>query len=300
VPHERPISTRPPRTTRRTNLKHETTSLTGGGEPARSEAMNQQEPTHLHAPSRYVSRFTPEEFKFRWADALMEEVDDWRTGTDLLVALTLATFMDAAGSCYPSIERLSRAMKKSDETVRRSIKKLEERGWLNVIRRPQKTSLYQAVLPEYGFDLLVESKGLESRSSSAAEWTGAVDHVVQSTCSALGIARAEWAHLPEWARLEGRIRQIIQRMGGPTSDLNVLIRHLCSEPPQQIAAPPQYLLFRAGEFTRLYRAFAGAKRNRSQATCESRALVDEAVAIVLSGMSGKSKGANCNSSWLPN
>lgn len=261
--------------------------------------MTQQEPTHLHAPSRYLSRFTPEEFKFRWADALMEEVDDWRTGTDLLVALTLATFMDADGSCYPSIERISRAMKKSDETVRRSIKKLEERGWLNVIRRPQKTSLYQAVLPEYGLDLLVESRGLESRSSSAAEWTGAVDHVVQSTCSALGIARAEWAHLPAWARLEGRIRQIIQRMGGPTSDLNVLIRHLCNEPPQQIAAPPQYLLSKAGEFTRLYRAFAGAKRTRSQATRESRALVDEAVANVLLGMSDKTKGANCNGSWLP-
>lgn len=249
--------------------------------------MAQQEPTHLHAPSRYLSRFTPEEFKFRWADALMEEVDDWRTGTDLLVALTLATFMDAAGSCYPSIERLARAMKKSDETVRRSIKKLEERGWLNVIRRPQKTSLYQAVLPEYGFDLLVESKGLESRSSSAAEWTGAVEHVVQSTCATLGIVRAEWAHLPEWAHLEGRIRQIIQRMGGPTSDLDRLVWHLCSEPPKQIVAPPKYLLSKAGEFTRLYSSFSGARRRKSQATGDSRSLVAETLARVSVGLSAE-------------
>ncbi len=249
--------------------------------------MTQQEPTHLHAPSRYLSRFTPEEFKFRWADALMQEVDDWRTGTDLLVALTLATFMDAAGSCYPSIERLARAMKKSDETVRRSIKKLEERGWLNVIRRPQKTSLYQAVLPEYGFDLLVESKGLESRSSSAAEWTDAVEHVVQSTCATLGIARAEWAHLPEWAHLEGRIRQIIQRMGGPTSDLDLLVRHLCNEPPKQIVAPPQYLLFKAGEFTSLYPSFSGSRRRKSQATGDSRSLVAETLAKVSVGLSAE-------------
>ena len=269
-------------------LKHEITSLTGGGGPARSGGMTHQEPTHLHAPSRYLSRFTPEEFKFRWADALMEEIDDWRTGTDLLVALTLATFMDSAGSCYPSIERLARAMRKSDETVRRSIKKLEERGWLNVIRRPQKTSLYQAVLPEYGFDLLVESKGLESRSSSAAEWTGAVDHVVQSTCAALGIARAEWAHLPAWARLEGRIRQVIQRMGGPTSDLEALVRHLCNEPPRQIAAPPQYLLYKAGEFTRLYTSFSGAKRAKSRAMDDSRNLVAETLAKVAADLSAES------------
>lgn len=205
----------------------------------------------------------------------MEEVDDWRTGTDLLVALTLATFMDAAGSCYPSIERLARAMKKSHETVRRSIKKLEERGWLNVIPRPQKTSLYQAVLPEYGFDLLVESKGLESRSSSAAEWTAAVDRVVQSTCRVLGIERAEWVHRPEWARFEGRIRQIIQRMGGPTSDLEILIEHLCNESPKRIVAPPQFLLHKASQFTRLYRTFSGAKRPTNDETIDGRLLLKE-------------------------
>jgi hypothetical protein len=241
------------------------------------QGMAKNSPTEIHAPDRYLTHFTPQEFKFRWAEALMAETSKWRTSTDLLTALVLASFMGVSGDCHPGMDRVAQAMKTSRETTRRSVRRLEERGWLIVIPRPQKTNQFLAVLPEYGLDLLVESRGIESRGSSVDEWNTAVESVIEPVCLVLGVARAEWSHMPEWARVEGRVRQIIQRMGGPTADLSSFIGYLCNEPPQQLTSPPGYILFKAGEFGRLFNSFAGGKRKPREDSVSQPDFVNQVV-----------------------
>jgi len=252
-------------------------------------------PKSIVVPSKYRLHFTDAEFKFRWIDALKVELDSWRTSTDLFVAMMLSSYMNESGECHPGIPTLARAMKMSQETVRRSLRRLEENGWLFIRERVADTNKYVAVLPVYGLDLLLESRNKNSGGESAEVWQDALDSVLRPVSSALGVSVEEWSVVREWARLEGRLRQVIQRMGGPTSDLSSLRKHLLDELPEHVHSPTAYLLHRLALFTRLHPHLSGRKRSTQSSTSTSQshvAVLDvvRATAKQLASINGKGAG----------
>ena len=258
--------------------------------------MRTQEPKTFKSivvPAKYRLHFTDAEFKFRWIDALKVELDSWRTSTDLFVAMMLSSYMNESGECHPGIPTLARAMKMSQETVRRSLRRLEENGWLFIRERVADTNKYVAVLPVYGLDLLLESRNKNTGGESAEVWQDALDSVLRPVSGALGVSVEEWSVVREWARLEGRLRQVIQRMGGPTSDLSSLNKHLLDELPEHVHSPTAYLLHRLALFTRLHPHLSGRKRSRQTSTSQSHVAVLDVVratAKQLASINGKGAG----------
>lgn len=216
-------------------------------------------PCSIAVPAKYRLHFTDAEFKFRWVDALKLEDHSWRTSTDLFVAMMLNTYMDLLGTCYPGIPTLAKAMKKSPETVRRSLRRLEETGWLLIDERVAETNLYTAVLPVYGLELLLEARNRTSGGETAEEWQKALDSILHPVAMAIGMSVDEWSVSRDWARLEGRLRQVIQRLGGPRDDLGMLRKHLLEELPQHVKSPTGYLLHRLADFSRRHSHLSGRK-----------------------------------------
>jgi Fe2+ or Zn2+ uptake regulation protein len=225
--------------------------------------------THVGMPNRFLENFALDEFKFRWIDALGLEMAEWRSSTDLYVALLLSTFMSTAGECWPSVESLAKPMRKSADTVRRSLKRLEEYGWLIIVSQPNRTNRYQAKLPEHGVSLLLADRETSRRAASAEGSLDAVNRILDQVCSAHGFNGGELKKTNGWARVEGRMHQLVNRLGGPNSDFGALIRWMCEAGPTVIVSPTGFLLDRASSFKSAYDHAAGKKRHGQHAGQET-------------------------------
>lgn len=251
-----------------------------------------QQNASIAAPAEYSRHYTDAEFKFRWLDALKEETDPWRTGTDLFVALMLSSHMSEVGRCHPGIPTIAAAMKKSESTVRKSIHRLEANGWLHVVPRKGTTNEYTAVLPTYGLNLLLDAKGKSRDGASAEEWTAILDSIIQPVFRSMGASVDEWTSQRGWAQVEGRLRQVIQRMGGPTADVSHLQRFLLEEIPEVVHSPVGYLLHRLSAFTRLHPTLAGRKTTRVSTSDERSTAVFDIIRNTAQQLASKqSKGA---------
>ena len=209
-------------------------------------------PPNSYLSSEYLEWFSPEELKFRWTEALGLETSKWRRSTELYTALMLASFMDAEGSCFPALESLAQPMKKSQDTVRRSLKILEEEGWLVVIPRPNRSNIYQAILPHYGLIKLIEKRKQKRQVFSFYDLKSSMEGVLGLTLSAYGFNWLDTEFFPDWARLEGRIIQLINQMGGPSANLAPLVRWMTEGAYSGVETPVAFLLKRAGDFSKAY------------------------------------------------
>ena len=210
----------------------------------------------------YLERFSRAEFKFRWLEALGLETAEWRRSGDLYAAFMLASFMDTDGHCYPSLAKLAKPMKKSPDTVRRSLRLLSDAGWLMIIPRSQNTNLYYARLPAQGLANLIKERDRPKEESHMKEWHRALWEILGPTCSAWQLASNVEHMEPDWARLEGRIYQLISRMGGPLADFKPLIRWMTEEASPGIESPVGFLLIRAGEFSDAYTHTKSKRKKR--------------------------------------
>lgn len=70
-------------------------------------------------------------------------------GTNLLVLLALADAADDEGLCWPSVQTLSAKARASESAVHRSLRALEEAGWLDREHRSGSSNLYR-VTPDRG------------------------------------------------------------------------------------------------------------------------------------------------------
>jgi len=216
----------------------------------------------LSAPSDYLLHFGSDEFKFRWLEALGLEREEWRRGTELFAAYVLSSYMDAHGACYPSLERLATPMRKSEDTVRRALRNLENHGWLMIVSRANRTNQYFAVLPAYGMQLLLEQRSAGHSGSDGSVLHAAVSRVLQLACDAHGFDREHLMRERSWARIEGRLFQVINRLGGATADLSSLTRWMCDVAGTGVDTPVGFLLARAGSFAKAYRHASGPKVQR--------------------------------------
>jgi len=223
--------------------------------------MTNNNPNPKFAPAAYQQHFNKAEFRFRWIDALVEVEDDWCISSVDHVARTLNSYMNESGECWPKVATLARAMRVDPRTVRRAVSALVEHGWLISVPRPGETNLYQAVLPEYGLELLLARREQRATSSTTADWQEAVYRVLDAACAAFGISRVDWAGTKEWARVEGRTRQILQRLGGPALDTDFLIKALTYEPPVAgVRDPVGFLLARLSIVARQIPAASGKRK----------------------------------------
>jgi DNA-binding transcriptional ArsR family regulator len=231
------------------------------------------------APAAYQQHFNTEEFRFRWIDALVEVEDDWCIASVDHVARTLNSYMNESGECWPAVETLARAMRVDPRTVRRALSALVEHGWLISVSRPGNTNLFQAVLPEYGLELLQARRERRTNQSTTAEWQDATCRILDAACAAFGISRSDWSGSKDWARVEGRTRQIIQRLGGPALDTEFLIKTLTNEPPVDgVRDPAGFLLTRLSRVSRLVASASGKRRAaRPTPTVDVSRLVEEVV-----------------------
>lgn len=207
----------------------------------------------------YGDHFAENEFKFRWLDALeLAETDLKRT--QVFSAYVLAHFMDVHGSCYPSVGRIARRMKLSTSAARRAISALEEAGWLIITPRTSDTNWYQAVLPFHGLVALIEDRNKRNvEAPSQKEWEQALWQVLKGACHALSLPLLDMVDEPDWAKVEGRTRQLIQRNGGPRSDLTFLIRRISLEPPTHVRSPLGFLLSRLAQVAKSYSHLKGQR-----------------------------------------
>jgi len=223
--------------------------------------MTNNNPNPKFAPAAYQQHFNKAEFRFRWIDALVEVEDDWCISSVDHVARTLNSYMNESGECWPAVETLSRSMRVDPRTVRRAVSALVERGWLISVLRPGDTNLYQAVLPEHGLELLLARREQRANSSTATDWQEATHRVLDAACAAFGISRGDWAGTKEWARVEGRTRQILQRLGGPGSDIGYLVKALTYEPPiEGVREPVGFLLRRLSKVSTRLPAASGERK----------------------------------------
>ena len=243
--------------------------------------------TKVGMPNSFLENFALDEFKFRWIDALGLEMAEWRTSTDLYVALLLGTFMSTSGECWPSIESLATPMRKSVDTVRRSLKRLEENGWLIIVSQPNRPNRYQAKLPEHGVSLLLADREASRRTASAEGSLQAVGRILDQVCSAHGFNSGELKKTNGWARVEGRMHQLVNRLGGPNSDHGALIRWMCEAGPNRIVSPTGFLLDRASSFKSAYDHAAGKKRHGHNAGQET---VNNALQMLLAANNAKLAG----------
>ena len=73
------------------------------------------------------------------------------TAREIGVALGLTLWMNRGGNCNakpPSIQTIANTLGKSDKSVRRGLKELVAKGWLEVEHREGRPSLLQATVPE--------------------------------------------------------------------------------------------------------------------------------------------------------
>lgn len=215
-------------------------------------------PTNPLSP-KYADHFNENEFKFRWLDALeLAETDLKRS--EVFSAYVLAHFMDVHGACYPSVPRVARRMKLSSSAARRSISALEEEGWLIIEPRTSDTNWYQAVLPLHGLVALIEERNKKhAEGPSQLEWERALWQVLTGVCRSLSLPLRDMVNEPDWAKVEGRARQLIQRNGGPRSDLAWLIRRISLEPPTEVRNPLGFLLSRLAQVSKSCRHLKGQR-----------------------------------------
>ena len=221
--------------------------------------MTNENISTVSAPADYLHHFSMDEFKFRWLEALGLERDNWRRGTELFTAYVLSSFMDTQGSCYPSIERLATPMCKSEDTVRRALRTLANQGWLMIVPRANRTNQYFAVLPTYGMQLLLDQRAASPSSNSGSDLRAAVARVLATACQAHGFNQVDLMKERSWARIEGRLYQVINRVGGPQADLTFLTRWMSDEESRGVSSPVGFLLARASSFAKTYRHASGAK-----------------------------------------
>lgn len=89
--------------------------------------------------------------KFLWQKAIVSCGDDIESSTKLLL-LTLSTYMNKNGRCWPSIKTLAKNMLMQKRTVLRHIEVATKQGWLNISKNSGqgqgwKRNLYQANFP---------------------------------------------------------------------------------------------------------------------------------------------------------
>lgn len=82
---------------------------------------------------------------FAWQRAVRDSASLGATAK--LVGLTLSTWMDARGVCYPSEATIARAVGRSESTVRRALRELERAGFLVTRRRKNASNRYRGVKP---------------------------------------------------------------------------------------------------------------------------------------------------------
>jgi hypothetical protein len=243
--------------------------------------------TQVGIPNSFLENFALDEFKFRWISGLGLEMAEWRTTTDLYVALLLATFMNTSGECWPAIESLAKPMRKSEDTIRRSLKRLEENGWLIIVPQPNRANRYQAKLPEHGVSLLLSHREASRRTASAEGSLDAVNRILDQVCYAHGFNKGELKKTNGWARVEGRMHQLVNRIGGPNSDHDALIRWMCEAGPNHIVSPTGFLLDRASSFKSAYDHAAGKKKHGHNAGQET---VNNALQMLLTANNAKLAG----------
>lgn len=265
--------------------------------------MTNNNPNPKFAPAAYQQHFTTAEFRFRWMDALVEVEDKWFKSSVAHLARALGSYMDRSGECWPAVSTLAHAMRVDQRTVRRALSALVEYGWLIAVMRPGNTSLYQAVLPEYGLELLLRSREKKADLPTAADWQEATYRVLDSACAAFGISRCDWAGTKEWARVEGRTRQIIQRLGGPAADTEYLIKALTHEPPVNgVREPVAFLLKRLSNVSL---QICGASGKRKTARIAPTDDVARLVADIITNQKAKLKTlvggvalrSDCSQAW---
>lgn len=221
--------------------------------------------TQVGIPNIFLENFALDEFKFRWIDALGLETAEWRTSTDLYVALLLATFMSTSGECWPSIESLATPMRKSVDTVRRSLKRLESNGWLIIVSRTNHTNRYQAKLPEYGVLLLLADRESSRKDSLVQARTDVVNQILELVCRKNGFNRGELEKEAGWSRIEGRLYQLLHRLGGPQADNTVLIRWMTDGDWSSVRSPIGFLIDRASKFSIAYSQASGPRPKKVDA-----------------------------------
>ena len=227
------------------------------------------------AGSEYAKHFKVEEFKFRWADAYGLLPRSERQRINHHVMLTLCTYMDVYGSCHPSIEKIALRMGVGKlETVRKSLHRLQEFGWLSITERPNHTNVYQATLPSRGW---AELFGDLNRRTSEVDSTWRLTQsklVIHEICQKLGLNDAQMTRHKDWDRLRGRVEQIISRMHNPKYQLGLLLEHVVESPPKEIHEPVGFIFQRLSEFTKTFPDCAGkrvkkSKNNETQGEQES-------------------------------
>lgn len=232
----------------------------------------------LLIPYDYRNHFSAAEFKFRWFEALMEDEAEWRRSTELFMASMLLYYMDQRGICYPSVTQMARIVRKSPDTVRRALRNLVDNGWLIIQPRVNQSSVYHAVLPDYGFALLVKKRKKKSDVESMSGPFTKVNEVLVEVCTRLGIDKTRLEAFPEHARLVGRLIQIVQRVPEGGNHTEKLIYAMTSEPPPQMHSPHGFLMARANEYARAY-GIGGRRRTKDEDVDETyqkllRQLVD--------------------------
>ena len=216
-------------------------------------------PMSILAPPDYRSYFTLSEFKFRWLEALMLVNQKWCRGAEIFTASILVHFMDQQGLCFPSVDKLAKSMRKSPDSVRRSLRELANNGWLVIQNRSNKTNLFQALLPDFGLQALTESRRQKIEPSPMIAHREIVNRVLEDVCRHHGFDLKKLAVFPEHSRLVGKLFQVVQRMPGGEHQVERLIDMMCEEPPPTIKSPHGFLMARATEFARGYGA-TGKKR----------------------------------------
>jgi hypothetical protein len=108
----------------------------------------------------------------RWTWAIR---DSDLPATTRLVAWALATFMRADGECWPSVPTIAAAAGSNESTVKRHLRLLDERGWIERTRgggsgrgSRERTTRYVAALPAQSAPLN-GSKGVQRIALRGAE-----------------------------------------------------------------------------------------------------------------------------------
>jgi len=216
------------------------------------------------AGSEYSKHFKTDEFKFRWADAFGLLPRTERQKIDHHVLLTLCTYMDVLGSCYPSVEAIARRMGVSKiDTVRKSLHRLQECGWLSITERSNHTNVYQAILPNRGSALLISDLQQREFQIDSTWRTAQAKLVILEMCKNFGFNAAQILAHQDWDRLRGRVEQIISRMNNPHYQLTQLLQHIVETPPKEIYEPIGFVFERLSQFTQTFPEFSGIRRKQT-------------------------------------
>ena len=89
-----------------------------------------------------------------------------------------------------------------------------------------------------------------------------MESVLGLTLHAYGFNWLDTEFFPDWARLEGRIIQLINQMGGPSANLAPLVRWMTEGAYSGVESPVGFLLIRAGEFSDAYTHTKSKRKKR--------------------------------------